>query len=168
MSDEAGEKLSTNMLAPEGAGMIEVPEVGREREKNSVETARRDVSEQPVPQRPVPVVPVMVQAPAAPDKDEVLQRVEDILSTGLAEIYGSLPEAKKPIFRAKGEEVASLIHNMIASGKVKVHAVLRAIRDWLHMIPGVNKFFLEQEAKIKTDSILAYSDTRARGSVNAV
>jgi len=27
--------------------------------------------------------------------------------------------------------------------------------DWLKILPGVNKFFLEQEAKIKTDKILA-------------
>jgi len=26
--------------------------------------------------------------------------------------------------------------------------------NWLKLIPGVNKFFLEQEAKIKTDEVL--------------
>jgi hypothetical protein len=30
---------------------------------------------------------------------------------------------------------------------------LKLIREWLLIIPGVNKYFLEQEAKIKTDKI---------------
>lgn len=169
MPDEGNEKLSTNMLAPEGVGKIEAPEMGHEAESRGVETARGDVSEHhSAVQAPVPIVPVVMEAPVAPAKDEVMQRVEEILSAGLGDIYSALPEAKKPLFRAKGEEVAAAIRSMIAQGKVKVHDVLRAIRDWLRMIPGVNKFFLEQEAKIKTDSILAYGELQARGSHNAV
>ena len=28
------------------------------------------------------------------------------------------------------------------------------IREWLKVIPGINKFFLEQTVKIKTDKII--------------
>jgi hypothetical protein len=44
---------------------------------------------------------------------------------------------------------------------LKIHAkkVVELIRDWLLTIPGVNKFFLEQEAKIKTDRVLELEQT---------
>jgi hypothetical protein len=57
-------------------------------------------------------------------------------------------------FRAKGEEVAGEISVMVRDFKVEAKRVILLIRDWLLTIPGVNKFFLEQEAKIKTDRIL--------------
>jgi hypothetical protein len=41
------------------------------------------------------------------------------------------------------------------SAKFKVKAIVDLIKKWLAIIPGVNKFFLEQEAKIKTDQIIA-------------
>ena len=45
---------------------------------------------------------------------------------------------------------------MVRAYKVKVRDVVHLIREWLLVIPGVNAFFLEQEAKIKTDRILQY------------
>ena len=32
--------------------------------------------------------------------------------------------------------------------------IIDVIKKWLSIIPGINKFFLEQEAKIKTDKIM--------------
>ena len=43
---------------------------------------------------------------------------------------------------------------MIETGKAVGRKILKLIRSWLKLIPGVNKFFLEQEAKIKTDKIV--------------
>ena len=43
---------------------------------------------------------------------------------------------------------------MVRGFRVKVKRVLELIYEWLKTIPGVNKFFLEQEAKIKTDEIM--------------
>jgi hypothetical protein len=37
---------------------------------------------------------------------------------------------------------------------VSTKKIFVLIRAWLKIIPGVNRFFLEQEAKIKTDKIL--------------
>jgi len=38
-------------------------------------------------------------------------------------------------------------------------AIMELVYEWLRMIPKVNKFFLEQEAKIKTDKLLKYAET---------
>lgn len=87
-------------------------------------------------------------------KDHVTIQVEHILEEGLGEMYATLPPDAKVAFRERGEHVSEEIATMIRTFRVKISNVLRLIRSWLHTIPGVNKFFLEQEAKLKTDSIL--------------
>ena len=42
---------------------------------------------------------------------------------------------------------------MIKAGMIQMKKILKLIREWLLIIPGVNKFFLEQEAKIKAEKI---------------
>jgi hypothetical protein len=91
-------------------------------------------------------------------KDETLIRVEKIMEKDLGSFYTTLPPAAQSLFKKKGEEAANEISAMIRSFKVKVGKVLRLIRDWLHTIPGVNRYFLEQEAKIKTDLIMEMAE----------
>lgn len=166
MSDEKTDKIvSANMLAVESAPSVEIPGIKVEAEPvpepsaetellAPVEKENPAVNQEAVRQVTVPAaVPVAVVA-----KDKVLKEVEEILSADLGDIYANLPDAKKAIFRQKGEEVAQTIRAMFLSGRVKVHAILEAIRNWLRLIPGINKFFLEQEAKIKTDRVLAYGE----------
>lgn len=95
-------------------------------------------------------------APAAdaalPDEAKI---VDDILSDGLDDLYlGMMPDDQLK-FKMKGEETVSLIVRMLHEPKVRIKKILELIRDWLRMIPGVNKFFLQQTAKIKTDRIVA-------------
>ena len=92
----------------------------------------------------------------APVKTEEQKKVESILSDGLADLYTQLPENRRDEFKKKGEETASQIVILMQSAKVKVGKVVELIRGWLSMIPGVNKFFLEQESKIKADRLLEY------------
>ncbi|MBU1126501.1 MAG: hypothetical protein ABH826_03760 [Patescibacteria group bacterium] len=103
-----------------------------------------------------------------PAKDPTLKNVEDILAEDLTDIFLQLPEEKRSAFKLKGEEIAQKIQVMIVSGKVKVKRVLDLIREWLSMIPGVNKFFLEQESKIKTDRIISFVEDRAKMSENTM
>jgi hypothetical protein len=42
--------------------------------------------------------------------------------------------------------------------KIKVNKIIDLIRRWLKLIPGINKFFLEQEVKIKADKIIRLKD----------
>jgi len=97
-----------------------------------------------------PVTPIAVAK--SPD----LVAVEKILSAGLEELYAKLPENRRAEFKQKGEQAASTIEKLLQSAKVQVKKVVSIIREWLLMIPGVNKFFLEQEIKIKADKLLDY------------
>ncbi len=86
---------------------------------------------------------------------QVYKKIEKILEEDLADLYNSLNYKEKMIFKAKGEEVAKSIFQLIyKKSKVKVKKIIKLIRSWLKLIPGINKFFLEQEAKIKADKII--------------
>lgn len=101
--------------------------------------------------------------PQAP-KDEVTVEVEKVLEDGIGPFYASLPDDAKPLFKKKGEEAAREIAGMVRSLHVQVKRVLQLITQWLKTIPGVNAFFLEQEAKIKTDRIVALAEERKKES----
>jgi hypothetical protein len=90
-------------------------------------------------------------------KSQTLKEIENILEEDLEEIYFGLPQNKKVEFKQKGEETASKIEVILFQVKIRVSQILNLIKEWLKLIPGVNKFFLEQEAKIKTDKILQLS-----------
>ncbi len=94
------------------------------------------------------------------DKDETVIEVEHVLEEGLGPFFESLPPDARPVFKQKGEEVATELARMVSSMHVNVRRALRLIADWLKTIPGVNRFFLEQEAKIKTDRIVALTEER--------
>lgn len=87
--------------------------------------------------------------------DEVLsKKIENILESGMEELYMNMPEDKKVEFRKKGEETANKISILLKDVKIKFKKIIGLIIDWLNVIPGVNKFFVKQNAKIKTDQIL--------------
>ena len=93
-------------------------------------------------------------------KDEVVIEVEKILEEGIGPFYAALPEEAKPIFKKRGEEVATQIAEMVRRAHLRVRKVVKLISDWLKTIPGINKFFLEQEAKIKADMLKQLIDAR--------
>ena len=83
-----------------------------------------------------------------------LVEIESILSQGIENIYDGLSPEKQWEFKKKGEETALKISLLLQKTKVKVKNIIKLIKDWLKIIPGINKFFLEQEAKIKADKLL--------------
>ena len=83
-----------------------------------------------------------------------VKAIDDILSAGLHEIYLNMNPAKQKEFKQVGEETVVKIAGLLEKAKVKVDKIIDLIRKWLKIIPGVNKFFLEQEAKIKADRII--------------
>jgi hypothetical protein len=105
------------------------------------------------PVQPVPV-PSPAPAPLAPAATPLQQNVEGVLASGLADTYAQLDPATQQRFKAAGEETAGKISLLLLSSKVQVKKIVDLIVAWLRIIPGVNQFFLEQEAKIKADKIL--------------
>ncbi|MBU4332270.1 hypothetical protein KKD19_04925 [Patescibacteria group bacterium] len=93
--------------------------------------------------------------PPLEPKSETMIKIENILEEGMAEAYKSMDPVIQYRFRTEGEQTARKIEQIIRGVKVKVKEVLNLIRRWLLIIPGVNKFFIEQETKIKADKIMA-------------
>lgn len=82
------------------------------------------------------------------------QEIDNILSEGLHDVFLKMNTARQQEFKRTGEETAVKIAVMMDKGKLKISKVIELIKKWLKLIPGINKFFLEQEAKIKADKIM--------------
>ncbi len=93
-------------------------------------------------------------------RDELTLEVEQIMSEGMLEAFKALPPVKQQEFKMKGEETAREIRTLLLSTKVKVKKIFELILDWLKILPGINKFFLEQEAKIKAERIIRLKELR--------
>ncbi|MFA5133779.1 MAG: hypothetical protein WC459_03185 [Patescibacteria group bacterium] len=91
---------------------------------------------------------------AIPEKDEELLIIENILSENILGVYSELSAARQLAFKKRGEEVAFKIKILLTHAKVRVHDIFELIKKWLAMLPEISIYFLEQEAKIKTDKIL--------------
>ena len=116
------------------------------------ETFKPQVAPQPA------IQPQPIQAPAV--KDPEVQEIEGILSEGLQDVYQNLDPQAKQRFRQKGEEAATMIKQMTYSVKFTFKWLVGVITSWLSTIPKVNKFFLEQEAKIKADRLINWKENK--------
>ncbi len=160
-------------IVPEVAALPEVipeqiPEPVPEAVPEQVRTTAPEVAPEPVPEivseqapitKPAPIIPV---PPVKPAKDKLEADIEEVLEEDLEEMYLAMPKDKQVEFRKKGEETISAIRQLALDAHKHVKKIFQLIRAWLKMIPGVNRFFLEQEAKIKTDKVLLVSDEEKR------
>ncbi len=154
----------TRPQVPETRGEIGAPETSPERVASP--EAGADITEQAaenatIEQERVQAAPTPVVT-AAPRKDPIVADVERVLEDGMAETYAALPAAAKQKFRVSGEQAAGRIGQMLSRGSLKFKEVWKLIRDWLRVIPGVSRFFVEQEAKIKTDRIIRLAEKQKR------
>lgn len=129
-----------------------LPEIRPEQE-GLRETAKSEVHEQPLAsQQPstssqVSTVPPSVTA-------EQIKAVETILEENLQAVFNTLDPEQQKEFKRQGEVAARTIAGLMSAVKFKVKEITRAIIQWLRFIPGVSNFFVEQEAKIKTDKLI--------------
>ncbi len=128
-------------------------ELNKEQASEGLETTKeQDFNhEQITPTLPQTKKKITLPSPA---RDKTTIKVEQILSAGLEDTYKSLSPLAQQEFKLKGEETALKIREMLRQTKIKVKKIFKLIIEWLSMLPGVNRFFLEQEAKIKTDKII--------------
>ncbi|MEK7648449.1 MAG: hypothetical protein AAB400_00840 [Patescibacteria group bacterium] len=136
------------VLAPEISkeGVIEVR--GEKKAPPRVEAGEKELPQPPLPVQMPPPPPM----PAV--KTQLQQDIEDILAEDLKELYMSLSPSERVRFKQEGEKAAARIEVLLKNVKVKISEILHLIRIWLSMLPGMNKFFLEKEVKIKTEQIL--------------
>lgn len=98
--------------------------------------------------------PVTVGEPGINSQASPLhQSIEAILESDLEDLYFKMDAKRQEKFKKKGEATASQIVKLVATGKATFKKIFELIKKWLRLIPGVNKFFIEQEAKIKADKI---------------
>jgi len=82
------------------------------------------------------------------------KQIENVLAKGLTEVYLNLAPAQRQEFKRAGEATARKINQLLLQTKINIGKIIKLIKKWLLLIPGVNKYFLEQEAKIKADEIV--------------
>jgi len=133
---------------------LEKPKIDKGKEITPLAEKKAPPKEVETLVKPTPV-PKKVIKPKAQAKDEQVMEVERIMEEDLEEVYQRMDPKLKNKFKEKGEETATQISQILKKAKVKAKEILELIRGWLKMVPGINKFFLEQEAKIKTDKIMA-------------
>lgn len=91
---------------------------------------------------------------ASSEEKEREKKIEEILSDGLDDVFLSMKPKKQKEFKEEGERAISNINKLLGKTKVNVEKIITVIKKWLSVIPRVNRFFLEQEAKIKADKII--------------
>ena len=96
-----------------------------------------------------PVSPPIISSQTKVEKD-----IEGILAKGLDNVFLSMDAGTQQEFKKKGEETSQAIVVLLQKAKLKVKKIINLIVSWLKIIPRVNKYYIEQEAKIKTEEIL--------------
>jgi len=141
---------------------VELPEQGRE-SKTETQAETMVPAKQIKRIKPVPAGAAGVGLMSEEEKKRQKQ-IEHIMAKDLEKIYLNLSPAKQKEFKIKGEQTAGEINKLLNKVKVKAKEIVRLIIKWLSLIPGVNKFFLEQEAKIKADEILRLKEKNNKSS----
>ena len=96
-----------------------------------------------------PVSPPIISSQTKVEKD-----IEGILAKGLDNVFLSMDASTQQEFKKKGEKTSQAIVVLLQKTKLKVKKIINLIVSWLKIIPKVNKYYIEQEAKIKTEEIL--------------
>ena len=142
-------------LRPKKKGMETSKEDGNE----AIESASASVEERGSSQavaEPVSQVVVVTpqQATVYVVKSETLKKIESILEEHIGETYAKLTSEQQEVIKREGEFTAKKIEELIVAAKATAVKVFNLILRFFEFIPGVNKWFSEQEAKIKTDKIM--------------
>lgn len=139
----------------------------REQEKAPTEKpAEKKSTLEKIAHKLLPVKVRKVVRPIPQFQDEVSVKIEKILEAGLADEYAKLSPIAKQEFKIKGEETTAKIKDLLQATHIKVKKIFYLIIEWLKVLPGVNNFFLEQEAKIKTDLIIDLNKKQKEKDIN--
>lgn len=145
----------------EGVEVIPSPEAEKKVEEIKSAEAASEKREEKAEEKVV-LVPPIGQSEGVMPADPLVEKIEQILEEDLGDVYLQMTQEEQREFKGKGEETASKIRILIQQFKLRAKEILKLIKDWLTFIPGVNKYFMEQEAKIKTDKILEMAEEQKK------
>ncbi|OGG90732.1 hypothetical protein A3H03_02025 [Candidatus Kuenenbacteria bacterium RIFCSPLOWO2_12_FULL_42_13] len=152
ISDGSKSEQSREMIAPKEG------ELGKEK-TTSLSEAETAVAEKDAVSLTSPVSLGSAAPAVQPSvKSIARQKIENILEENLEDVYFHLDAAHQRLLKEEGDRAARQIETILLAGKSVAVKILAIIKKWLQFIPGINKFFLEQEAKIKTDKIIRLNE----------
>lgn len=122
----------------------QIQTIEKENIESTIDTLKRKLKGSKKKKTAIPVV-----------KDELTRRLEHVMEEGLGDVFRELTPVQQQVFKIKGEETAWKIRELFKKTHLKVKEIFKLLVEWLRVLPGINKFFIEQEAKIKADKILA-------------
>lgn len=93
-------------------------------------------------------------------RDELSVQIENIMAEGLTDAYSELTPVQQQEFKIKGEQTAWKIRVLLKQTKIKIKKIFQLLLEWLKLLPGINRLFLEQEAKIKADKIITLHNSK--------
>ncbi|PJE75987.1 hypothetical protein COV04_01945 [Candidatus Uhrbacteria bacterium CG10_big_fil_rev_8_21_14_0_10_48_11] len=126
------------------------PEVTHEQPRGESAASER----LPIPATTVQLGTVETAENSAAVKSQSLQEIEEVLTENLSEVYAGLSPKDRFIVKTKGEETAFKIRMLLRQASVKFYSIFQLVISWLKAIPGLNRPFIEQEAKLKADQLL--------------
>src|SRR3989344_5294375 len=154
MAESQIKSVATGPSSPEKP--IYSPEAPRQPEPYAETPQRLEsaaIAVSPALARPASRPSVAIPSPIIQDQ-ETLAKVEKILAENMDSVFLSMDTGLQLKFKQQGEETAQKIYGLLQKAKVKAQDIINLIVSWLRLISGVNRYYLEQEAKIKTDAIL--------------
>lgn len=87
-------------------------------------------------------------------EEKQVEAIENIMAEGMDQVFLKMNPTQQKKFKTEGEKTAKKINRLLMKAKLSAEKVVLLIRRWLSMVPRINRFFLEQEVKIKADKIL--------------
>lgn len=111
---------------------------------------------------PIPVTSLpspSVSQPVFTQKSQMRREIESVLEEDLDFLYTSLSPKQRQQFRIEGERTAAKIEIALRQAVVRLIEIIMLIRRWLKLLPGVDRFFIEQEAKIKAERVLLVKES---------
>jgi hypothetical protein len=90
-----------------------------------------------------------------------IKQIEAIMEENLEDVYLKMPVNKQKEFKIVGEKTAHEINGLLKEIKLNIKKIVSLIIKWLLIIPGINRYYVEQEAKIKTDELVKMKDEMA-------
>ena len=137
------------ILAPE-EDLFELAEGPNNHEQPRITESSRDTIQ------PVAISAITQPAPTVqrPMASPLRREIEKVMEDDLIPLYIELDANQRIEFRAAGEQTASQIEEIMKKAKNVVNEIVKALMSWLMLLPGVNKFFAEKEAKLKADRIM--------------
>lgn len=136
--------------------MPESPEIypkPKQTEQEQLPTEKKieeEVPKKSVIEEPKKQVSESVKSP----HNEIHEKIEGILEEDLGDLYKELDYQTQQKFEEEGQKTVEEIETLLQKAKNHILKILKLLRRWIQIIPGINIFFVEQEARQKTKEIL--------------